>query len=723
MIAAPKTPTAGRLVTAALALAALVLPAFSPVRADGPPEDGVFITVPNPITSGAFSQVREQTERARQKRKDRLITKIVYDFNPDGREAASPDFGPCADLADYLRSFHDVTTVAFVHARTTRHTVLPVLACREVVMGGAETRLGEVAADPNEKPTARQAQAYADVVGEARAAVVLKMIYPNLEVLEARKNNAVYFVDRAKVAEAGVVGVKPDPVLPAGRLALLTPEEALRFGLCKLTHKETRQQVAEVYGMSAASLRGDPLQGRVPNAWSVQLSGKVDGALKETIKRRVRKAVRDGANIIIVQLENCGRGDIADARNLADFFRELQSTDPPVMSIAYIPNEAPDTATFIAFGCTEIVMGKNAVLGDFSAIIQGGTSPDVIGASLRELAEKQGIPPLLASGMVDVNIEIHRARSTKGFQVRRPMTAQELDEDGKKAQPEWRDEGKIKHKGQLLKLTADQALELGVVRHVIDDGSGRKGVEAAYNLERVRDASPDWLDSIAEFLRTGWVSLLLVVVGFICLILEFKIPGATAPGVIAAICFVLFFWSQAVNGQIIILAILLFLLGLILIGIEVFILPGFGFVGISGILLILVGLGLATIERMPQSNGEWLEFGSKLTQFGFGLLGAVVGAILVARYLPNIPIANRMVLTPPGEKSDITDDQPALPGVEQSAALLGVVGTAATVLRPAGMARFGEQYVDVVAEGTYIPAGARVQVIEVEGNRIVVKEV
>ena len=158
-------------------------------------------------------------------------------------------------------------------------------------------------------------------------------------------------------------------------------------------------------------------------------------------------------------------------------------------------------------------------------------------------------------------------------------------------------------------------------------------------------------------------------------------------------------------------------------GIEVFILPGFGFVGVSGVLLIVVGLGLATIEKMPHSSGEWLDFGSKLTQFGFGLVGAVFGAILVARYLPNIPIANRMVLLPPGEKTDMTDDQSALPGVDISMALLGAIGTAATVLRPAGMARFGEQYVDVVAEGTYIPAGVRVQVIEVEANRIVVKEV
>jgi membrane-bound serine protease (ClpP class) len=81
-----------------------------------------------------------------------------------------------------------------------------------------------------------------------------------------------------------------------------------------------------------------------------------------------------------------------------------------------------------------------------------------------------------------------------------------------------------------------------------------------------------------------------------------------------------------------------------------------------------------------------------------------------------------MVLPPPGESTD-GEEPPALPGVTQAAALLGAVGTAATMLRPAGMAMFGEQYVDVVTEGSFIPAGARVQVVEVEGNRIVVKEV
>src|SRR5262249_3283993 len=145
----------------------------------------------------------------------------------------------------------------------------------------------------------------------------------------------------------------------------------------------------------------------------------------------------------------------------------------------------------------------------------------------------------------------------------------------------------------------------------------------------------------------------------------------------------------------------------VLLGIEIFLVPGFGVIGISGILLVLAGLGLATVEHMPQTSQEWVSFGGTLTSFGLGLIIATVSAFIVARYLPNIPYANRLVLAPPGEKEGTAEDAAAGPTGESFAALLGAVGTAATVLRPAGMARFGDAYVDVVSEGNYIPAGAR----------------
>ncbi|MFL5342342.1 MAG: NfeD family protein [Gemmataceae bacterium] len=713
--------------------ALLVLFITGPARADeAPVEDGLFITVANPITSGVTNRVKEMTERARQ-RKDRRITRIVYDFNPDGREAGSPDFGPCLDLAEYIRNLHDLTTIAYIHNKVHRHTVLPALSCRELVMAGSpDTKIGEVLPDPNEPRNPTQLDAYARAAGESRAAVVLKMLDPRIEVLEGRKNNAVFYIDRAKPAE-GVVGIKPEPVLPAGRLALLSGDEAVRFGLAKLTNKDSRQQVAEAYGLSASSLKEDPLQGRAPVAWRFEVRGEINQAMFESLKRRIKKAIGQRANVFILHLE-CDGGSVDVAQKFADFLRNLKDDvdNAPVMTIAFIPSAAPNTATFLALACTEIVMGKDATLGDFTLWLAGGNDNphgrniQAVSTVLQDLAAQQGIPPVLAAGMLDPNLEIYRARTAKGSLEHRLMTAQELEEDKNLPEPKWVVENQIKHKGRPLVLTGTQAKELGVARHTVENTADKNQVYALYGLDpnKVVDGRPDWLDGIAEFLCNRYVAVLLVMIGIGCLILELKLPGVTAPGVIAAVCFVLFFWSQSrLSGEIVILAILLFLLGLALIAIEIFILPGFGFVGISGIVLMLAGLGLATVERMPHTNTDWLDFGTTLMQFGAGLVVAAIGAIVFARYLPNIPIANRMVLVPPGEHPDSVEEPPALPGVEISAALLGAIGTAATVLRPAGMARFGEQYVDVVTEGSYVPAGARVQVIEVEANRIVVKEV
>src|SRR5205823_13524961 len=122
---------------------------------------------------------------------------------------------------------------------------------------------------------------------------------------------------------------------------------------------------------------------------------------------------------------------------------------------------------------------------------------------------------------------------------------------------------------------------------------------------------------LANSLGDPAVAIILVIVGISCLILELKMPGVGVPGVIAALCFVLFFWSQSqMNGQITLLAVLLFLLGLVLIAIEVFLIPGFGVTGVSGLILVLCGLGLATVEHMPQTRSEWASFGGTITTFG-----------------------------------------------------------------------------------------------------------
>src|SRR5207237_530432 len=154
----------------------------------------------------------------------------------------------------------------------------------------------------------------------------------------------------------------------------------------------------------------------------------------------------------------------------------------------------------------------------------------------------------------------------------------------------------------------------------------------------------DWLDNIASFLRDPYVGFFLVMVGIAGLVLELKIPGVGFPGIAAAICFILYFWAHSrLSGHLTMLAVLLFLLGLILIALEIFVVPGFGITGISGIVLVILSLALVTVVRWPETTHEWLSFGRTLSTLAISLAMAVGGALMVATYLPNIPYLNRMI--------------------------------------------------------------------------------
>jgi membrane-bound ClpP family serine protease len=238
------------------------------------------------------------------------------------------------------------------------------------------------------------------------------------------------------------------------------------------------------------------------------------------------------------------------------------------------------------------------------------------------------------------------------------------------------------------------------------------------------NASPTpakWLDRVAEFFRLPIVNVALIAIGLIGLFFEFKLPGTTFPGSVAAICFVLFFWAYSFVGQFTLLAILLFLLGLVLLGVEVFLVPGLGFAGIAGAALMFLGLLLVTLVHWPNDQNDWTDLGATFGSIAIGLALAFAGALTLTWSLPNVPILNRMVLQPPTE----TDTGASALSLSHSGPveLLGAMGVAVTPLRPSGKAQFGEQFLDVIAEGDYIAPGGRVQVVEIEGSRIVVKEI
>jgi membrane-bound ClpP family serine protease len=764
------------------AAGALVLAALRPggALAQEPPNAGLVLQVPASITTETTNRVRtalygplKRFEDVRQRDPKKAgAFKVVLDFNPDDhRRSSSEDFGACYELAKYLRSLQQegIQTVAFVHGSVTRHSVLPVLACDEVFLSADPPSLIGKVVDQGKALDRVERVAYEEVVRNRKPplAIVRKMFDRDVAVIKVPPGDKQG--DRYRDAnDNSRPRGEPVPGLGAGDTALYTFAQARDFGLCQQAPRDNLDEVLEACALPRSSLY-QSLERTV--AWRVVVAGTLNGELKEKVQRRIKRALGHGANLLILQLE-CGDGSDQTAYELGLFLARLNEgrRDKPVQTVAFVTGQARNTATFLALGCNKIVMQgevkqgdtvtrQGARLGDFDRYVQDHPSlealrpdgarrrgpegaPDrqalqrryeeeraglevALRKNLADLATKQHYPVLLAEGMLSRDLRIHRVASARGGGVRKFLSGEEFDAD-QAGERGWRSLEMVKpatkaDEGKYLTLSAEAAEKLGVAQEVTgwDKVCELEGVSPG----EVHLADADWLDELADFLRDPWVSIILVMLGITCLILELKMPGVGVPGVVAAVCFVLFFWSHSqLNGQITWLAMLLFVLGLLLIGLEVFVLPGFGVCGISGILLVLVSLGLVAYGHWPRSQEEWVGFGQKLGPFSLSLLGALVAAFILARYLPNIPFANRLMLKPLDEPGEGGEEE--APGAQpEHAALLGAIGVAATPLRPAGKSQFGDEFIDVVAEGGYVMPGTRVQVIEIEGNRIVVKEV
>ncbi len=695
--------------------------------------DGMIVTVPNPISSQAVDQIRATVDPRIQQNAAQPVTTVIFDFNPDGKPAASADFGSCLNLQEFIDKVNRAgkTTVAFVRANTTAHTVLPVLACRELVMSKGAS-LGQVVGGTVEPLNESRKGIYQDTLTlqnrTSLSAIVQKMYDPAAQLrwgIDKATGGKVYIDARDKNQAAKVAGATEVPGVQDGSIGLYPAGVAKDIGLCKAT-AENRAEVAELYGLPP--LRDDPLAGRTPEPYRWVLQKDIDGSTRESLGRVLRDVRRKGGNILILEI-NAGGNDLDTARKIADDLRLAQTGEEPVKIVAFIPENAPAAGTVVALGCSEIVMArpapdalgdtKEAVIGDFSRYVDPKvTKPADVEANLksvRELAELQGYPGILIDGMFQRDLVILRVVGKNNRTLRRFMTREEFTQN----QADWNEDKVVKPDKQLLKLTATQAAEYGLARMVVE-GADAKAVTAAYGWNEARDADPGLLEKFSDFLRLPVVTVLLVVIGFTGLILELKLPGLTVPGILAALCFILVFWAHSkFSGQTFVLALLLFLLGLVLVGVEIFVLPGFGAAGIFGILSMLAGLGLVTLDKIPQTPAEWGTLGVRVSQYLFALMGAVALAITIAKFLPNLPGANRLVLDAPPE--GVSGD--VLPGAGAAAELLGAIGTTSTPLRPAGVVKFGEKFVDVVSDGDFVPSGSRVQVIQVEGTRIVVKEV
>ncbi len=231
------------------------------------------------------------------------------------------------------------------------------------------------------------------------------------------------------------------------------------------------------------------------------------------------------------------------------------------------------------------------------------------------------------------------------------------------------------------------------------------------------------VEAVAQFLAFPPVSALLVATGFLGLLLEFKTAGWGVGGTIGVVAFGLFFWSHMTLGYAGWESVLMVAVGLTLLALEIFVIPGFGVAGTLGLVATFGGIFLALV-------GDLHGVTEARVVTAAGTLGGAVllvggGAVALVRWLPNSRHLDRMVLkdsverlTPPREDPYRAWEKD-LPS--EATSLNGHQGVAVTDLRPVGTAEIDGTEVHVVTRGSYVDKGTRIEVVEDSGYRKVVR--
>ena len=401
-------------------------------------------------------------------------------------------------------------------------------------------------------------------------------------------------------------------------------------------------------------------------------------------------------------------------------------------TVAYVPDEALSGAAIVALACDEILMDPQARLGDAGPIFQGPDAlfrhaPEKIRSDLalrmRDLASATGRPPALAEAMVDLNLQVYEVTNKETGQTTF-MSQHEIDSSENAGV--W-EKGRLvleSREGSFLEVNGARAVELQLAAATIDSPSAlldRYGLtEPLIVLQR------GTLDTAVDVLNLPIVTGLLFVIGAIALYFELSAPGIGIGGLVSGLCFTLFFWSRFLGGTAGWLEVILVLAGLVFLAVELFIIPGFGIAGVTGIALIVGGIVMASQNHLiPQSPRGMANLGtSLLVLLGSGAVSAVA-AVVMSRYYGSVPILNRLVLRTPAARPTVRIDEQGkpLPPVRRIEAGVGDWGVAESPLRPAGKAIFGDEYLDVVTDGSYVERGRQVRIIEISGNRIVVREI
>ena len=458
----------------------------------------------------------------------------------------------------------------------------------------------------------------------------------------------------------------------------------------------------------------------------IPIEGEIDPFQVVFLRRSIDKAREAEVSHIIFSINTFG-GRVDSALQIAT----LIGSHNELQTVAYIPAEPESVGVswsagaLISFASNSIFMAPGTSVGAAAPVYQtsegmqpaGEKTVSAVRTQMAALAEKNGYPPEVALAMVDQDIELQAIKDEeKGYRfiATNPEDDSQDEGDGKDTAIT------LSSSGKLLTLTAGEMERYGISSGTVES---LDALQERLELSNIMRFEPSSADQVVHLLTSAAVTSLLLTIGLLALYLEISSPGFGIPGTAALIAFALMFISSGLMGTLSSIELLLFLAGVILLIVEVFLIPGFGVAGISGLIFMTVGLVLSRQEFILPDNEWQMEIFTRNLLLVFGTLAAsfvLLGILMM--FFPRIRLFQRLILSTPTSSSSQIQPNDTFQNSQSSSLHLGDTGKVLTTLRPTGKIAVGDETYSVVTDGRWIEAGAKVSVVAIRGNRIVVEE-
>jgi membrane-bound serine protease (ClpP class) len=420
------------------------------------------------------------------------------------------------------------------------------------------------------------------------------------------------------------------------------------------------------------------------------------------VRRGVKEAMEGKADLLVIDMETNG-GRVDTTREIISILNQF-----PGDTLTYVNKNAFSAGAFIAVSTKRIYMAPESVIGAAAPIVLSPTGggvekmPDTyerkmvsaLKALVRTSAEKNGYNVAVVEAMVD------KTRTLVVTNVVDGVTNTVV----------------LNEEGNILTLTNTEAeREYGTPpRKLISSGTMKSLDEvlkaAGYGAAQRFDIKPTGMERIGTWLNS--ISFLLLIIGVVGLYIEFKTPGFGLPGLVGITAFALYFLGGYVSGLSGAEWVVVFIIGLALVAVEMFVYPGTVFIGLLGAVLMLAAIIMALVDVYPTPGPQNLPHLPTLDKFELPMrhlviatVGAALGIWAASRVLPKTSIYQKMVSN-------------SASGMKTEAALqekrrvhLGQIGTTISALRPGGKAKFGNEILDVISPGEMIPKGTPVRII------------